>query len=160
MTSKFFPIATGALYVRKYFSESSKATATEMVTAIKAEFETILHSVDWMDHKTRAEALSKVEKMDKHIGYPNELMDDKKLIEYYEEVQIDEKEYLQSVLNLYHFRLTTETKKFREAVNKTDWRGRSEVAIANAFYQWLENSISEFADYFKFLKHFSKRIFQ
>lgn len=141
ITSSYFPIATGALYVRKFFNEKSKETASEMVHSIKNEFEEILSNVSWMDDKTKAAALCKVEKMVSHIGYPDELMDDKKLIDYYEGLHVPEHEYLKSVLNLNRFRLDSEVKKFRMPVNKTDWITHSEVAIANAYYSWLENSI-------------------
>ena len=142
-TAKNFPIATGSLYVRKYFNEDAKASATEMVNAIRSEFETTLETVDWMDNKTRLAALSKVEKMANHIGYPNELTNDKKLIKFYEKADVVEDDYLRSVLNLNYFKLSAETKKLRDAINKTHWETHSDVAIANAYYIWLENSIRE-----------------
>lgn len=141
MSSRHLPVATGALYVRTYFSESSKQAASEMVDNIRDEFENILKSVYWMDDTTRAAALKKAEKIQNHIGYPNELMDDKKLIDYHKNLIIDEHEYLKSVLRLNQFRLESETKKFRESVNKTEWDYHASVAIANAYYAWLENSI-------------------
>lgn len=141
MTAGYMPIATGALYVREYFREASKAAATEMVDRIKNEFRTILKTVSWMDEDTRAAALSKVDKMQNHIGYPSELMDDQKLTEFYNDVEVDENGYMKSVLNFNRFRIVSEMKKLREPVNKTNWETHSEVAIANAYYSWLENSI-------------------
>jgi predicted metalloendopeptidase len=140
---RYLPIASGAIYVRKYFDENSKAAAVEMTDAIKSEFESMLNSVSWMDDKTRFAALSKIKKMEKHIGHPNELMDDKKLIEYYKDVKIDEKELLLSVLNVNIFGLKWKTKRFREVVNKTDWLEHSDAAMVNAFYDFLENSTSK-----------------
>ena len=142
-TARYMPIATSALYVRTFFSESSKETANEMVNTIKDEFESILRAVSWMDDTTRSAALCKVKSMENHVGYPNELMDDKKLIEYHKDLVINENEYLKSVLKLNHFRLETESKKFREKVNKTEWDAHANVAIANAYYAWSENSICE-----------------
>lgn len=141
ITAKYMPIAAGALYVKKFFDEDSKQAATEMVNIIRHEFEANLKTVSWMDEKTRAAALFKVKKMQNHIGYPNELIDDKMLIESHKGLVIHKREYLKSVLNLNHFRLTTETKKFREIINKTHWEKHSDVAIADAYYSWNENSI-------------------
>jgi predicted metalloendopeptidase len=141
ISARFLPVATGALYVRTFFSENSKEIASEMVNSIKEEFENILKTVSWMDETTRAAALRKAEKIQNHIGYPDELMDDKKLIDLHKNLVINEHEYLKSVLSLNRFRLETETKKFREIVNKTEWDSHSNVAIANAYYAWLENSI-------------------
>lgn len=124
---------SGALYVRKYFKQDSKDAALKMVNSIKAEFERILHKVSWMDETTRAAALSKVKSMVTHIGYPDELMDDKKLIEFYKPVQVDENKYLESVLSINIFGTDRAFKKLREPVNKTDWITHSRPAVVNAY---------------------------
>jgi neprilysin len=112
-----------------------------MVNSIKEEFEKILKTVPWMDDKTRESALKKVKLMTTHIGYPNELMDDKKLIEFYKPVNIDENKYLESVLSINIFGTDRAFKKLREPVNKTDWITHSRPAVVNAFYSSIENSI-------------------
>lgn len=97
-----------------------------------------------MDEMTRSAALHKMENMENHIGYPSELMDDKKLIEFHEDLtDVKKHEYLKSVFSLNRFRLKSLTKKFRESVNKTEWIGHANVAIANAYYNFLENSMCE-----------------
>lgn len=57
-----------------------------MVSDIRAEFEEILKKVDWMDDATRANAIDKARSMSTHIAYPDELLDDRKLEEFYEGV--------------------------------------------------------------------------
>lgn len=42
-------------------------------------------------------------------------------------------------------------KRFREPVNKTDWREHSFPAVVNAFYDTMENSIGKFNKMFTFL---------
>lgn len=88
MNINFFSlsISVGALYVRKYFNEDSKKEALEMVTGIREEFAKILQEVDWMDDETRSNALDKAASMQTHIAYPDELLDDNKLIEFYKGV--------------------------------------------------------------------------
>lgn len=131
----------GALYIRKHFKEDAKRTALEMVNNIKAEFEQILNNVDWMDEKTRAAAHTKVKAMATHIGYPDELMDNKKLEEYYKDLEIDSKLYLESVLRMSVFGTDYSFNKLRKPVNKTDWITHARPAIVNAFYSSIENSI-------------------
>ena len=46
--------AIGALYVRKFFNEEAKQSAVEMVHDIRAEFDFILHNIDWMDDLTKS----------------------------------------------------------------------------------------------------------
>lgn len=58
-----------------------------MVSDIRAEFEEILKQVDWMDDRTRANAIDKARSMSTHIAYPDELLDDRKLEEFYGDVR-------------------------------------------------------------------------
>ena len=141
ISSGSVPISVGALYIRKHFQKDSKAAALDMVNRIKVEFEKILKTVPWMDETTRKAALAKVEKMTTHIGYPDELMDDNKLIEFYKTVTVDENKYLESILKLNVFGTDRAFKKLREAVNKTDWITHAKPAVVNAFYSSIENSI-------------------
>lgn len=141
LSSGSLSTGSGALYVRKYFKQDSKSAALDMVNSIKEEFEAILKTVPWMDDKTRAAALCKVKTMVTHIGYPDELMDDKKLVEFYKNIKIDENKYLESILSINIFGTDRAFKKLREPVNKTDWITHSKPAVVNAFYSSIENSI-------------------
>lgn len=134
-------IAVGALYVRKHFQQDSKKSALEMVAGIRQEFEKILKEVAWMDEKTKQAALTKVKAMTTHIGYPDEIMDDSKIEEYYSDLEIDPNNYLLSVLNMNVFGTDYAFNKLRKPVNKTDWITHARPAIVNAFYSSIENSI-------------------
>lgn len=144
IASGSLPISVGALYIRKHFNENSRAAAMEMVKDIRVEFEKILNKVDWMDEVTRKAALEKVATMDTHIGYPVELTQNEKLIEYYEKLEIDDTKYLESVLNLNIFGTNKAFTKLRQPVNKTDWISHARPAIVNAFYSSIENSIRKY----------------
>lgn len=136
-----FQVALSAMYVRKYFKQDAKKSALEMVNEIKAEFEGILKTVTWMGDTTKEAALTKVKKMYTHIGHPDELMDDKKLIEYYKNVTVDEEKYFESMLSISSFETDRDFRKLRKVVNKTDWEKQSNQVQVNAFYSSLENSI-------------------
>lgn len=112
-----------------------------MVNGIKKEFELILNEVQWMDDETRQSALSKLKAMSTHIGYPDEIMDDSKIEKYYENLEIDENNYLSSVLNMNVFGTDYAFNKLRKPVNKTDWVTHARPAVVNAFYSSIENSI-------------------
>lgn len=127
--------------MRKYFREDSKAAALEMVNGIRNEFELILNEVKWMDDDTRQSALKKLNAMSTHIGYPDEIMDDAKVEEIYENLEIDENNYLSSILNMNIVVTDYVFNKLREPVNKTDWVTHARPAIVNAFYSPIENSI-------------------
>lgn len=59
-----------------------------MVTDIRQEFKKILRNADWMDDETKKSAFTKVEQLSHHIGYPHELLDDAKIMEYYKNVML------------------------------------------------------------------------
>lgn len=115
-----------------------------MVNGIRQEFEKILKQVPWMDDTTREAALNKVKSMSTHIGYPDEIMDDKKLVGYYDNLEIDPNDYLASVLRMNVFGTDYAFNKLRKPVNKTDWVTHARPAIVNAFYSSIENSIREY----------------
>lgn len=135
------PIATSALYVRNFFKKDSRDIALEMVDVIREEFQDILKSVSWMDETTREASLEKAKKMTAHIGYPDELMDDKKLIEYYENLTVDESKFFDSMVRISQFESDKTLETLRKPVNKSDWETHANVAIVNAFYNPAENSI-------------------
>lgn len=139
-----FKVAVGAKYVREYFREASKAVAVDMVTDIKEAFEEIIKTRDWMDEDTKKSALEKLHKMSVNIAYPNELMDDNIVTEYYKGLHVKKEEYFESSLRSVAFLTDKGLDRLHESVNKTDWRDLSYVAIVNAFYHPLLNYISEF----------------
>jgi len=77
----------GAMYVREYFKEEARQSVNEMVKDIQAVFNGIIDELDWMDDGTRGRAKEKAAAMTTHIAYPDELLDDKKLIDLYANVK-------------------------------------------------------------------------
>jgi len=133
--------AVGSLYVTKYFNEDSKATALEMVSEIRKQFEILLDEVDWMDEQTKKKARVKARGMVEHIGYPPELLEMAKLDELYSGLELSNSNYLGNALNMTVFGTNYAFSKLREKVNKTDWVRHGRPAVVNAFYSPLENSI-------------------
>lgn len=142
-TLSYFPHAFGALYVRKHFKEEAKAKVVELVTNIKKEFKEILKDIDWMDDDTKAAADMKADKITEQMGFADELMDDAKIVEYYNTfgATIVETQYYQSVYNWNIASSLRSNRRLREPIDKDDWTSQVTPAIVNAFYSSLENSI-------------------
>ncbi|KAK5647015.1 hypothetical protein RI129_005479 [Pyrocoelia pectoralis] len=134
-------IAAGALYVRKYFHEEARQNAIEMVSDIRSEFIDILKKVEWMDNVTRKHALEKAAAMTAHIAYPDELLSDKKLEEFYGKLDFTSDHYLKTILSLTLFGTEYSFKRLPLPVNKTDWVTHGRPSVVNAFYSSIENSI-------------------
>jgi neprilysin len=133
--------SVSGLYIRRYFREDVKKTAIEMVENFRLAFENILQTVEWMDAITRERALHKLETMILHIGYPDELLDDKKLEEYYEGLEVNIDYYLESVLRVNQFNYDKYFLKLREPVKRTDWPAELNVAVVGTNYFYAKNSI-------------------
>lgn len=139
------PACVGAMYVRKYFHSDTKAAVLDMVNRIRDEFELILKEVTWMDEKTRRIAVAKLKAMTAHIGYPNELMDNQAIEKYHKNLEIDENDYLTSILKLNKFNTGHDFSFLHKPVNKSDWRvdPHAHAATVNGFNSRFENSIRE-----------------
>ncbi|XP_064087548.1 neprilysin-2-like isoform X3 [Macrobrachium nipponense] len=133
--------AVGSMYASTFFKEDAKAAADEMVTYIRAEFDKILHEIDWMDETTRKRALEKSTAITPHIAYPPELLEEQKLTDLYEGLQISSGDLLENMRNLTVFGTDYSFKRLREQIDKKDWKNHGAAAVVNAFYSPLENSI-------------------
>lgn len=60
----------GRRYVAQYFGASDRAKVEEMVAYLRATYRARIQKLAWMDAPTRAEALKKLQKVTKYIGYP------------------------------------------------------------------------------------------
>lgn len=135
------PAAVGSLYIKRYFTSDAKVEALDMVENVKREFNKTLMTVDWMDHKTRAEAARKLAAMETLIGYPDELMDNKKLDAFYANLNLTLESFLEDILQVQRFYSTFELSRLRQVFNKTDWVDHARPADVNAYYSGIENNI-------------------
>ncbi|XP_037025005.1 neprilysin-2-like [Bradysia coprophila] len=142
ITMKNLPIAVSAIYVRKFFNEESRKMAVQVAKLIHDEFLQTLNRVPWMDETTRAAAISKANGMYFHIGYPDELLDDKKLDEHYKDLELQSDSLLYSAMRIQKFNKDQKVRLLRIPVNKTDWVEHSiRTTKVGATYLVFENSI-------------------
>lgn len=81
-----FGLSTGSMYVRTFFDEDAKRDSLVMIDNIKRVFrDKMIHS-DWMSKAVKTKALEKLSGITDHIAYPNELLNDRALEDYYAEV--------------------------------------------------------------------------
>lgn len=91
------------MYVREYFEEDARQSANEMVKDIRSVFTEIIDELEWMDDETRIRAKEKAASMTTHIAYPDELLDDKKLTDLYENVIVYHFKFVISIFSLLTF---------------------------------------------------------
>ncbi|XP_054285200.1 neprilysin-2-like [Macrosteles quadrilineatus] len=135
-----FEHVVGAAYVKKYVSRDMKPAVTRMVGVIHQQFQKLITEVPWMDERTRRRAKKKADSIFYHIGYPDELLDDRVLEEYYEKVDVSA-DLLSSVLSLQDWESHKALSLLRSEVNKTRWDAHCEVTEVNAFYLDDHNAV-------------------
>jgi neprilysin len=132
-------MATGALFVKKYFDENSKIDTVTMVHALQDGFRKILDNTDWIDSRTKKLAKQKLAAMSLKIGYPDYILSQSKLDERYIDLQINPDKYFENTLNVLQYLSREEQKKVGKPVNKTIWQ--TYPAVVNAFYSRSKNQI-------------------
>ncbi|KAG4067966.1 hypothetical protein HA402_010652 [Bradysia odoriphaga] len=144
ITLSQYPIAFGALYVRKHFNAAAKEIAQEMVDNIQAEFKIMLTEIDWMDTETMEGAIEKANTIRSEIGFADELLQDSAIEEYYanEAVTVVENAYFESIRTLNRASALRHNKRLHEDVNRGEWSSHVAPAIVNAYYSSLENRIA------------------
>ena len=100
-----------------------------------------------MDERTRKRALDKVHSLTKYIGYPDEILDDKELEKLYEKLEISKDDYFHSSLNLTLYDTNLSFSNLKKPVKKSTWIAYGDVAVTNAFYNRVENSIRKYFHY-------------
>ncbi|XP_045472073.1 neprilysin-2-like [Harmonia axyridis] len=135
------PLVAGSLYVRRFFKKEAKDNMLDLVDLILNQFKKELRSVQWMEDESRRRALLKADSITSFIGYPDEILDDKKMIDYYAELGDPPENYLLLDLRMRNFTLKAHYRFLSETVDKKDWRKQHSPIDVNAFYEASSNSI-------------------
>ncbi|GFO26258.1 endothelin-converting enzyme 1 [Plakobranchus ocellatus] len=109
---RIFYRGLGKEFVRRHFSEDSKAYINEMIANLRAVFREILEEATWMGNETKAEAYQKLDAMSSKIGYPDHGFSD-------EELEEKHKYYVMTPNNLYQNRQTLFWNAIILLINKT-----------------------------------------
>lgn len=95
-----------------------------------------------MDPETKKNALEKVDAIQEFVAYPEKLLNPVAVDEYYKPLRLNfEAGYLKSILCLEKFIVDRNFEKLHMPVDKSDWVTHGKVAVINAFYNLVENSI-------------------
>lgn len=141
------PLATGAMYVRQFFDEKSRKMAINVAKEIHEAFIETLKKVQWLDDESRTVAIEKANAMKFHIGYPDALMNDTILDEFYKDLELQPDSFLHSMLYAQKFLTDRLIKLLYKPVDKNDWIEQSmRLTNVDAFYSLFENSIRMLAN--------------
>ncbi|KAJ8673279.1 hypothetical protein QAD02_004541, partial [Eretmocerus hayati] len=139
---QYFGFAVGALYERLHLNKDLKERAREVTSNIRREFERVLLTVNWMDKDTKDAALEKARSMRQHIGYPDDLVQDLKIEEYYRNFSVDpESSFLHASLSILRSVQDENFWGLREPVGPNEWNYDLDPIDTSASYYGELNSM-------------------
>ncbi len=128
--------AVGKLYVKKYFPESSKQLAIELVKDLQNALAERIQENTWMTDVTKKQAIEKLRAFRIRIGYPDKWQNNDSAVVVDESKSLRENlENLNVVLQKYEVK-----KRFGKPVDKEEWFCTPQTV--NAFYSPETNSIN------------------
>lgn len=128
--------AVGKLYVKKYFPESSKQLAIELVKNLQTALAERIQENTWMTDVTKKQAIEKLNAFRIRIGYPDKWQNNDSAVVVDESKSLRENlENLNVVLQKYEVK-----KRFGKPVDKEEWFCTPQTV--NAFYSPETNSIN------------------
>ncbi|XP_023027272.2 neprilysin-4 [Leptinotarsa decemlineata] len=132
-------MALGAMFVKKYFDQSSKMDTIEMTKDLEESFRTTLVENSWLDNNTKDYALMKLDNIDLKIGFPDFILNDNELAMRYDNVEVHPDYFFENVLTILRHLTRVEQKRLGSVVNRTMWS--TPPAVVNAYYSRNKNQI-------------------
>uniref|UniRef100_A0A0K0DLZ4 Peptidase_M13_N domain-containing protein n=1 Tax=Angiostrongylus cantonensis TaxID=6313 RepID=A0A0K0DLZ4_ANGCA len=97
---------------KRFWCTETRNATLEMVNYVKEAFQDMLVENDWLDSSTKASALDKARNIRRVIGYPDFILDDKKLDDFYSGLDITESDsYTEMMEKWIHWRISHEFKR-------------------------------------------------
>ncbi|MFM9979225.1 MAG: M13 family metallopeptidase [Sphingomonadaceae bacterium] len=131
--SKAFGEEIGRIYVAEYFGAADRAKVNEIVGYLKATYRDRIGKAAWMDAPTRAEALSKLDKITTYIGFPDRWHDRSS-------VRITPDDYVGNQIRLSEWTRADSLKKLAEGARS--WEFPYAPQEINAGYAPSQNSMT------------------
>jgi len=139
VANSYVGLITGAFYVEETFPASTKTKVQEMIENIIDTFIQNIQELGWMSTTTKSEAIRKANSINVKIGYPEIIMDEDGLEEWYKDLEVVPTEWFSTVLNWRIWDQRQYVARFGKLKDVSRWEMYpSEV---NAYYQPTSNEI-------------------
>ncbi|KAJ0176268.1 hypothetical protein K1T71_008442 [Dendrolimus kikuchii] len=122
-----------------HFLNVTKPKVERMLYEMKNALAHLVGKAKWMDDNTKVATYQKIMDMKTLIGFPDWLLEEGKLEEFYKGIKIDLKKHLDNMINIIRVKIKSALNKFREGHNFTWATDPTEV---NAYHTFQENTIT------------------
>ena len=138
-TDDAFGSVTGSLFLmHRNLTDMTVGAIKNMTQNLREVFIESIPSIEWMDEKTKQNAIEKAEHMNINIGFPKWILNQKKLNKEYKNVEITESSFLNE-LSIRHYIRRKVLKRITVPSKREEWN--MEPLEVNAYYTQLKNSI-------------------
>ncbi|HTY50280.1 MAG TPA: M13 family metallopeptidase [Steroidobacteraceae bacterium] len=124
--------ALGELYVAKYFPPATKVRMQQLVQNLIAAYRADIGQLDWMGPQTRQQALQKLAKLHRKIGYPDRWRD-------YSTLTIVRGDLVGDVMRANRFESRRQVNKLGKPIDRGEWDMTPQTV--NAYYDPQKNEI-------------------
>ena len=112
--------------------QSTRRPSRTLLRSVQGRvFESTQAHMDWMDEETRRRAKEKAEAIELKVGYPDFILDPKRLDEYYLDFNVTDSAFI-NVINYIKFVIRRSIKKYGMPPDRNEWN--TNPAEVNAFY--------------------------
>ena len=122
----------GKVYVEKYFKPEAKERMVKLVDNLRLSMADRISKLDWMSEETKVEALTKLDKFNAKIGYPDEWKDYSKLV-------VKPDELLLNTIRSAEVEYKREIDKLGKPIDREEW-GMTPQTV-NAYYNSSMNEV-------------------
>eukprot|EP00808_Paulinella_micropora_P029775 g6077.t1 len=140
-TDSAFGWTLGRDYVQYTQAQEARAGALDMIARVKKAFEQqLVPNLSWMDAPTKAAAVEKAQAVAEQIGFPDWIMNQTRLEEYYHGLQAVPGEFAESIKSLLKWEFQKDLAKLGKPVDKSEWY--MTPPTVNAYYDPSTNQMA------------------
>jgi putative endopeptidase len=122
----------GQLFAKEYFNEKTKERYSNLVEAIREVYAERIKALPWMSAATKTQALDKLSKVSKKVGYPEKWKD-------FSSLEISRNSYCKNMMAAEIFWHIYNINKLGKPVDRTEWEMTPQTY--NAYYNPGNNEI-------------------
>ncbi|KAG4084089.1 Metalloproteases [Neocallimastix lanati (nom. inval.)] len=130
----------GKYFVENKFTDITKKDAVDTIEYVKQAMINRIPQMAWLDEKTKEEAIRKVFLMTNRVGFPDFVMDPKRLAEDYEEFETVPDDYFTNMVNYEYYSLGHNLKLYHKDYDEEHWYMTPQTF--NAYYSANDNSMN------------------
>lgn len=139
--NKLMGMAVSYAIAESDFLVYTKPKVINMLNNIREAFNNLVRETTWMDDGTKCSTLEKSIAMDSMIGFPDWILENGKLDQFYNGIDCNETTHLQNMMNVIEWKMQRKLRLFKV---EDDFQWATVPTNVNAFHTFQSNAISKY----------------